>query len=154
MGSVAAINQLMAIITSMMDEEPDYDLEIVGLRSGTNDRSCCQHEICGARWATTTRKAVAPHWVVSILTYRSSDGRCLSSPAFQRAQGMCNSLEQLALSRSLWLVLLHIAFVESLAVFGQASCLATVKKSDGEMKKMTKEPSVGRSKNTVGISAR
>jgi hypothetical protein len=53
-----------------------------------------------------------------------------------------------------WLVLLHIAFVESLAVFGQASCLATVKKSDGEMKKMTKEPSVGRSKNTVGISAR
>ena len=49
MGSVAAINQLMAIITSMMDEEPDYDLEIVGLRSGTNDRSCCQHEICGAQ---------------------------------------------------------------------------------------------------------
>jgi hypothetical protein len=48
--SDAAINQLMAIITSMMDEEPDYDLEIVGLRSGTNDRSCCQHEIkvCGA----------------------------------------------------------------------------------------------------------
>ena len=39
----------MAIITSMMDEEPDYDLEIVGLRSGTNDRSCCQHEICGAQ---------------------------------------------------------------------------------------------------------
>jgi hypothetical protein len=49
MSSVAAINQLMAIITSMMDEEPDYDLEIVGLRSGTNDRSCCQHEICGAQ---------------------------------------------------------------------------------------------------------
>jgi hypothetical protein len=72
---------------------------------------------------------------VSILTYRSSDGRCLSSPAFQRAQGMCNSLEQLALSRSLWLVLLHIAFVESVAVFGQASCLATVKKSDGENEK-------------------
>ena len=78
---------------------------------------------------------MAPHWVVSILTYRSSDGRCLSSPAFQRAQGMCNSLEQLALSRSLWLVLLHIAFVESVAVFGQASCLATVKKSDGENEK-------------------
>jgi hypothetical protein len=30
-----------------IDEERDFDLEIVGLHSDTNDRSCCQHEKCG-----------------------------------------------------------------------------------------------------------
>ena len=27
--------------------DPSPDLEIVGLNSSTNDRSCCQHKICG-----------------------------------------------------------------------------------------------------------
>jgi hypothetical protein len=32
---------------AMIEEERDYDLEILGLHSGTNNRSCCQHEKCG-----------------------------------------------------------------------------------------------------------